>query len=148
MLPVDTLGIGRILQNTIEPEDRRIARVKSHVLQQLDIRTSGGETVLMEISGETFTYDRDVPWLISALTSETQDDGTVATSTVMRQPLGAGPISCASFLPYAELIVQRAFETHDDKLCVPRQLAEVLGVSLSETINILTSFSATGKNAG
>ena len=61
MLPVDMLGLGRILQDTSEPEDRRIARVKSHVLSKLGIRTQGGATVLMELSGETFTFDKDQP---------------------------------------------------------------------------------------
>jgi len=58
------LGIGRILQNNSETPARRIARVKSHVLQQLAIRTQGGATVLMEISGETFTYFMEGEWLI------------------------------------------------------------------------------------
>ena len=43
LLPVDMLGLGRLLQDTSEPEDRRIARVKNHVLKQLAIRTSGGK---------------------------------------------------------------------------------------------------------
>ena len=70
------------------------------------------------------------------------------TSAVMRQPLGAGPINCASFLPYPELIVQSAFETHDDKLCVPRQLAKVLGVSLSETISYFDEFLSNWQERG
>ena len=57
MLPIDMIGLGRMLQDTSEPEDRRIARVKSHVLKQLAIKTYGGETVLMEVSGATFTYE-------------------------------------------------------------------------------------------
>ena len=90
MLPVDMLGLGRLLQDTSESEGRRIAHVKNHLLKQLSIKTAGGETVLMEISGETFTYDRDVPWLISSLTTDIQD-GEAVTSALMRQPLGAGP---------------------------------------------------------
>ena len=89
LLPMDMLGLSRILQETSEPEDRRIARVKSHVLKQLAIRTSGGETILMKVSGETFTYERDVPWLMSSLTTDTQD-GEAVTSALMRQPLGPG----------------------------------------------------------
>ena len=58
MLPVDMLGIGRIMQDSSIPEHSRISRVKSHGLQQLHIKTQGG-TVLMEISGETFWYNRD-----------------------------------------------------------------------------------------
>ena len=66
LLPVTMLGIGRLLQDNREPEARRIARVKSHVLKQLAIRTTGGASVLMEVSGEVFTYNRDGEWLISS----------------------------------------------------------------------------------
>ena len=48
-LPVDMLGIGRIMQDSSLPEQSRIDRAKSHVLQQLAIRTSGAMTALMEI---------------------------------------------------------------------------------------------------
>ena len=137
------LGIGRILQDSSLPEASRIDRVKSHVLQQLAIRTSGGRTVLMEIYGETFSYDRQGEWLISAMTTDIQD-GEAVTSALMRQPLGAGPVSCASFLPYSDCILDCAFETHDDMLCVPRQLANVLGVSLGEAISYFNDFLAIG----
>ena len=83
MLPVDMLGLSRILQDTSEPEDRRIARVKSHVLKQLAIRTQGGATVLMGINGALFTFNRDGTWLISSLTTEMQD-GEAVTSARMR----------------------------------------------------------------
>ena len=59
-------------------------------------------------------------------------DGEAVTQAIMRQPLGTGPISCGSFLPFPEHIVECAFETHDDMLCIPRQLAVVLSISLNE----------------
>ena len=71
-LPVDMPGIGRILRNTTEPEAMRIARVKSYVLSQLQIRTQNGMSVIMEVSGETLLYDREGEWLISSLTTEMQ----------------------------------------------------------------------------
>ena len=40
--------------------------------------------------------------------------------------------SAAAHLPHPELICESAFEAHDDKLCVPRQLAELLRRSLHE----------------
>ena len=40
--------------------------------------------------------------------------------------------SAAAHLPHPELICESAFEEHDDKLCVPRQLAELLRRSLHE----------------
>ena len=115
LLPVSMFGIGRILADASLSEQSRVARVKSHVLEKLAIRTSGGASVLMEISGEVFTYDRTGDWLISRMTTEIQD-GEAVTSAVLRQPLGAAPLSCAAFLPFPDCIVESAFESHDDKL--------------------------------
>ena len=142
MLPVDMLGIGRILQNTSEPEERRIARVKSYVLEQLAIKNVGGRTVLMEVSGETFTYDdsESAAWQISTLTTMVQGDGGTTTSAVMRQPLGAWPLSCGAFLPYPEHILSTAWESHDDKLCIPRQLAQLFGITLDDAISLFDEF--------
>ena len=58
----------------------------------------------------------------------------------MRQPMGADPVSCAAFLAYLESIVDSGFEQHDDRLCVPRQLSNVLGVSMSEAIGYFDEF--------
>ena len=66
------------------------------------------------------------------LTTAVQD-GAAATEAVMCQPLGS--LSCAAFLAHAEHIVDSAFESHDDMLCVPRQLADVLGVNMDEAIS-------------
>ena len=135
MLPVTMLGIGQILQDNREPEVRRIAKVKSHILKQLAIRTSGGASVVLEVSGEVFTYDRDSEWLISSQTTSVGEDGAAVTETAMRQHLGAGPRSCAAFLAHGDFIVYCAFESHADMLCVPRQLAAVLGVSMDEALS-------------
>ena len=100
----------------------------------------------MEVSGETFTYDRDVPWLISSLTTDIQD-GEAVTSALMRQPLGAGPLSCAAFLPFPDELVDCAFEDHDDSLCVPRQLGSVLRISLNGAIGYFDEFLTPGWRA-
>ena len=140
LLPVDMLGIGRILQdNSVSvSEASRVARVKSHVLEKLTISTMGGESVLMQVSNETFTYNREGQWLISQLTTSVQD-GVASTQAVMRQPLGS-LLSCAAFLAHADHVVDSAFESHDDKLCVPRQLADVLGVSIDTAIGYFDEF--------
>ena len=93
----------------------------------------------MEVSSETFSYDREGEWLISALTTEIAD-GEAVTQAIMRQPLGTGPISCGSFLPFPEHIVECAFETHDDMLCIPRQLATVLSINLNEAVAYFDEF--------
>ena len=42
LLPVDMLGIGRLMQDSSIAEGTRVARVKSHVLKTLAIRSQGG----------------------------------------------------------------------------------------------------------
>ena len=91
----------------------------------------------MEVSGETFTYNREGQWLISALTTSVQD-GAATTQAVMRQPLGS--LRCAGFLAHADHVVDSAFQIHDDMLCAPRQLADVLDVSLDEAIGYFDEF--------
>ena len=97
----------------------------------------------MEISGEQFLYDREATWLISSHTTDIQN-GEPVTSAAMRQPLGAGPLSCAAFLPYPEHIVECAFEKNDDKLRVPRQIANVLNIPINLAISYFDEFLAPG----
>ena len=58
-LPVHKLGISGIMENEEYTETQAHARVRSRVLSELGLRTQGGETVLLQVSGETYTYDRD-----------------------------------------------------------------------------------------
>ena len=54
------------------------------------------------------------------------------TTTRMQRPLGVLRGACSQ-LPFHEQILDEAFEEHDDKLCVPRQLAVLLKMSLQDT---------------
>ena len=54
------------------------------------------------------------------------------TTTRMRRPLGVLRSACSQ-LPFRETILDEAFEEHDDKLCVPRQLAVLLKMTLQDT---------------
>ena len=96
------------------------------MLKELGLQTQNGRTVLMEISDETFNYDRNGEWQISSLTTSVNADGHSTTEAAMRQPLAGKPLACAAFLSYRGQIIDCAFEDHDDCLCVPRQLAAVL----------------------
>ena len=124
-LPVHKLGISGIMENEQYTETQAHARVKSRILSELGLRTQGGETVLLEVSGETYTYDRGREWQISSMTTEAGRDGEAVVQTAIRQPM-AGLRSCAAQLPYPEQIIPEAFEEHEDKLCVCRQLAALL----------------------
>ena len=134
-LPFHKLGISGIMENEQYTEAQAHARVKSRVLGELGLRTQGGtavglraqsgETVLLEVSGETYTYDRNREWQISSMSTEAGRDGEAVVDVAIRQPM-AGLRSCAAHLPYPDQILPEAFEEHDDKLCVCRQLAALL----------------------
>ncbi len=133
-LPTDLLGVGQILASDALNEAQKINRGKSYVLKELGLQTQNGRTVLMEISDETFSYDRNRERQISSLTTSVNADGTSTTEAAMRQPLAGKPLACAAFLPYPDQIVDCAFEDHDDCLCVPKQLAAVLNEPLEDIV--------------
>ena len=74
-LPTDLMGIERIMVNTTLSHANRIARVKTLVLTSLDVRTEGGRTVLLEISNETYYYDRNRDWLIDEMETTPSENG-------------------------------------------------------------------------
>ena len=152
-LPVDALGVGRILVSQGLTPDQRVTKIKSDVLAQIGgRRTAQGRTVLQEISGQVFSYDPDGDWLISTLETSVDAQGHAHTEAQMHQDLnerfglapGAAPpriipfrdlsrgepmrgFSSAAFLPHPpECYLDEAFQEHDDCLCVPRQLAALL----------------------
>ncbi len=139
-LPTDLLDVGQILASDALNEAQKNNRVKSYVLKELGLQTQNGRTVLMEISDETFSYDRDSDWQISSLTTSVNADGASTAEAAMRQPLAGKPLACAAFLPYPDQIVDCAFEDHDDCLCVPRQLAAVLNKPLEDIIEYFNHF--------
>ncbi len=100
-LPVHKLGISGIMENEQYSETQAHDRVKSRILSELGLRTQGGETVLMEVSGETYTYDKGREWQISSMTTEAGRDGEAVVQTAIRQPMAALR-SCAAQLPYPE----------------------------------------------
>ena len=143
------LGIGNIFASDGLTEAQKIAKIKSDVLRQLGGPTRAGKTVLMEISGQVFFYDRDGNWLISAMATYTpstrkrligkqgpqapapKTDVALHRDLSQGDPLGA--ISGAAFLPHdPEAYLDEAFEQHNDRLCVPRQLAVLTHKSMGE----------------
>ena len=149
-LPVNELGLGNIFQNDGLTEAQKIAKIKSEVLRHLGGPTRAGRTVLMEISGQVFFYDRDGNWLISAMATYvpsarrrvTGKQGPPAapaprTEVALHRDLSQGDplgaVSGASFLPHdPEAYLEEAFEQHPDRLCVPRQLAVLTRRSMEE----------------
>ncbi len=130
-LPVDVLGLSQIMVSSALSEQERIREVKKRVLASLlgkkHYVDSEGQQTLMQISSETIKLDKDGQWLISTLTTEIDDDGVATTQAKMRQPLGGCLRGCAAFIPFPEQVLPIAFEIHNDRLCVPRQIAVLLG---------------------
>ena len=131
-LPVNEMGLGAILVSQALTDEQKLARIKSQVLRHLGGPTRAGRTVLADISGQTFSYDRDGQWLISAMGTTVDQHGRGRTEAVLHQDLGQGdPLQgysgAAAFLPHPpECYLDEAFEQHEDCLCVPRQLAVLL----------------------
>jgi hypothetical protein len=131
-IPVDQLGIGLIMIDSGLSEVERVREVKKRVLSSIlgkSFVDSGGLQTIYEVSGETFKLDRDGDWLISSLSTVVDGQGQITTEAKMRQPLGSLR-NCASFLPFPDQVLPVAFENHNDRLCIPRQLAELLGQTI------------------
>jgi len=127
-LPVLEIGLGRILVSEGLSDAEKAAKIRNDVLKHLGGPTRAGRTVLQEISGQAFYYDKEGSWLISAMGITVDEFGNSRTEAVMHQDLSQGdPLKAyggAAFLPHdPEFYLEEAFEQHDDCLCVPRQLA-------------------------
>ena len=123
-LPADKLGIGQIIGSALHTPAQRWARVKTRILEQLGIRTQGGRTVLLEISGETYYYDRTREWLKSELITTPSAHGP-QVQALLRRPMGALR-AAAAFIPCADMVLAEAWQERGDRLCVPRQLGVLL----------------------
>ena len=100
-LPTDLLNTGKIMMSNLYTEQEKISRIKSDVLTQLQENTEGGKQILMQMSGETYYYDRDGEWQISQMSTKTRADGSVNTQVLLRQPLGVlDLVSCMAPLPF------------------------------------------------
>ena len=62
-------------------------------------------------------------------TPQPQGDPTV--NVVMNRRFGALRLA-ATHLPHGEHILDAAFEVHEDKLCIPRQLAALTGIPMED----------------
>ena len=75
------------------------------------------------------------------MATQVDAEGRVDVQTALRQPMAAlpeAPRSCAAQLPFGDQILPDAFEVHDDKLCVCRQLAALLQKSLAQIVETFT----------
>jgi hypothetical protein len=111
-------------------EEQRIELIKQQCLHRLGVNPSSETHLFMVMSDERYFYDPSGSWLLSSLRTH-QVDGVAEMEALMRQPLGALR-GVAAFLHSPDQIIPEAFEEHNDKLCVVRQLAVVMGVEFAE----------------
>ena len=134
-LPVTALEIGLSRQNDAWSEAQIARNVKEAVLRQLG-QPEANEPIYM-ISGETYFLHPTNEWAYSSSSMQVIDN-RVDTQIRLRQPLGA--LREVSYQLFAgDQILASAFEERPDMLCVPRQLAELLKLSLED---ILQDFDA------
>jgi len=113
-MPVsDITSLSKIYVRDDLTETQRADAVKIQVLEALP-------EPILEVSGETWTYNDEATWRISSMTTKKTGEAFV-TNAVMNRPLRVNPISTLS-LP--DNVIPEAFE--DKGNCVPRQLGAVL----------------------
>ena len=89
--------------------------------------------ILAEFSEERVTINPQGAWQILEMATAPSADGPRVSVT--DRPLGARP--SLSGLLFPEALCAAAFEDRDDKMCVPRQIAQVLGASFDQVVDEL-----------
>jgi hypothetical protein len=113
-----------MVQEHLTPAEQAIS-VKHLVLTKLPLLEHGA---IHEESGEMWAYDPSRAWRISTMTTDPTDGGPVVT-TALDRPLLAQPVDSMCIPPTA---IPEAFSDHGDGMCVPRQLAAILGEDWEE----------------
>jgi hypothetical protein len=125
LLPLDRLDIPAFTSRARMSEAARLAAAKAYV------RNQANGDVLLEVSGETYTIDDGGAWSLSTMETNPQPQGDPTVNVVMNRRFGALRL-VATHLPHGEHILDAAFEVHEDKLCIPRQLAALTGIPMED----------------
>ena len=126
-LPVTDLNV--TLPRQISAQAAR--NLKASALAQLG--NPEPNDIIWELSDETYYLDATREWTFSQQAMQVVDD-RVVVETVLDQPLGA--LRDVSYQLYCgDEILESAFEQRPDKLCVPRQLAELMRLPLQEVLS-------------
>ena len=135
-VPLSMLGVNTPSIALDLDEDSRHAKIKSLVMEELNDAVGGA--ALLSHSDETWYFDSTGEFKISEETigvdSETKQP--VAYVNALERPLGTSPVQDPSFLLFRHILPQ-AFENHNDRLCVPRQIAQLLKREIGEVIREL-----------
>ena len=121
-LPVNELGGA-----TRHPAHLTEEQVAQRVRQQVEASLDPGGPIL-QLSDETYFLDLEGHWVVSTQSTRYRNSRT-EVETLLRQRM-RGLRSVSFQLPCEEDVLPSAFE--DKPLCVPRQLAELLQLSVEE----------------
>ena len=89
--------------------------------------------IILELSDESYYLDATREWTFSQQAMQVVDD-QVVVDTVLDQPLGAlRDVSYQLFC--GDEILESAFEQRPDKLCVARQLVELMRLPVQEVLS-------------
>ena len=114
-------------------EQQILQNVKQETLRLItagDEDRAAGRAPIMELSDETYFYDPEGEWVVSSETTQYRNS-RVHVETILRQRL-RGLRRVSYQLPCFNSILECAFEDSGDNACVPRQLAQLLGVPFEE----------------
>jgi hypothetical protein len=137
-IPANVVGAGSFSVNEGLSTQDQAREIKASVFSEWPaLGTVDGMVALHQESDETYLYDRTRDWKLSSMTSRIVNN-EIVTETRMRRPLGVlrRPLgvlrSACVHLPHHELLLDEAFEEHNDLLCVPRQLSVLMRQRLEE----------------
>ena len=132
-LPANVLGGEASRQPDRLSEQQILQNVKQETLRLItagDEDRAAGRAPIMELSDETYFYDPEGEWVVSSETTQYRNS-RVHVETILRQRL-RGLRRVSYQLPCFNSILECAFEDSGDNACVPRQLAQLLGVPFEE----------------
>jgi hypothetical protein len=116
-----SLQMEAVMLNETMSEADRAEAVKAMVAAQIN-----ADGIIAEISSEVYHYDPDGQWELSEMvTNPSLNPADDPVTSIMHRPLGA-LTSAAAFLCHPEHILPEAWEEHDDRMCVIRQVAVLL----------------------
>jgi len=147
-LPVDMLGLGKVFVSAILDDMEASDAVKNQILRHIGLRSNSTSEryVIYEFSDKVFIYDPAGTWLISSLTTETRRDGTIATETVLNQPMCAVTALPPNLLR-PDLVIPEAFQSDPDG-CVVLQLVATTGLPRSHITASLTRLAPDWRTEG
>ena len=139
-LPVSDLNVALSRQSEGLSDAQAARNLKASVLTQLG--NPEPNDIILELSDETYYLDATREWTFSQQAMQVVDD-QVVVDTVLDQPLGAlRDVSYQLFC--GDEILESAFEQRPDKLCVARQLAELMRLPVQEVLSDFDAITGIG----